>query len=62
MNWISVEERLPDKKEYFYLVYYANCCISKALFSNNRFYGVEDGWADEHPSHWMPLPKPPEDK
>lgn len=58
-NWISVEERLPE--------------VNVACLVYNKYYGPMVGWRvdgerfripgsrfPDHPTHWMPLPDPPE--
>lgn len=66
MEWISVEDRLPDSKGQWVLVYAdgAMACLG---------YDSRRGFADwilsaalnvciEGVTHWMPLPEPPEDE
>jgi len=58
MDWISVEDRLPEKGDYSVLIAYDNgsvedgkaCCVIQMAH-------VEDKWPCA--THWMPLPKPP---
>lgn len=69
-EWISVKERLPSVKKDV-LMYYAssdNMAVG-FLFETDedmtfwRAY-TDAGWTtdcDESPSHWMPLPEPPEE-
>lgn len=54
-EWISVEERLPEKGGY-YLTVVENCervCYSRLVLDKFGHDGV---------THWMPLPEPPKPK
>lgn len=59
INWVALEEKLPSTEGNFYLAWYDNCCISKAVWHGGSFTAVEQGWEDETPTHWAELPKPP---
>jgi len=62
MEWISVDERLPEDNGYINSVLFYSGCIRYGYLDT-------DGWRDEtddrfspHVSgvtHWMPLPAPP---
>ena len=62
MEWISVKDRLPEKKDEYYLF--------GGYTSDNKWESRSEHWAtkDEHNkklislvgyTHWMPLPEPP---
>ena len=58
--WISVKDRLPEDEEEVLIyevgeMYIATYTI-KLFFTDFN----EDNVAIHHPSHWMPLPEPPE--
>lgn len=60
-EWISVEERLPEKHEEVYLVYRknGNIHLSAHYSEDNRYWSYSDV------TYWMPiteLPKPPKPK
>lgn len=64
MNWISVEERLPERVEAV-LVYADGPRHNEGVYLS-RYCGVEEGWwvygfptVAPHVTHWMPLPDPP---
>lgn len=68
-RWIPVEERLPEKNKYV-LVRYANNDMAVAcVFDRDEHMTfwramTDEGWCadcDVEPTHWMPLPKPPEE-
>lgn len=60
MDWISVKDRLPDRKEDVYL-----CCIGSLAFPGTqyirilKFYGDGTWGHGGNVTHWMPLPEPP---
>jgi hypothetical protein len=66
MEWISIEERLPNKSD-DYLVYYEKTYLPMSFsakwrnicsFIEGKWLTDEDG--SEVISHWMPLPEPPD--
>lgn len=54
-KWISVNERLP-KEQGLYLCWKLNPLLSGPVVDYWNGYT----WLDYEPSHWMPLPPPPE--
>lgn len=69
-KWIPVTERMPDMKDYDYVLGIVNGSDINVRFENAVemvSYDPGSGWfMDDYPnaqisvSHWMPLPEPPE--
>ena len=61
MNWISVEDRLPEETGY-YLIF---CHAGEKMFPKQKIdYFIENkqGWLhSSNITHWMPLPAPPKE-
>ena len=61
-EWISVKDRLPEKKNEAYL-----CSLDSCLFPGSQYISIRafcgDGeWdANGTVTHWMPLPEPPKE-
>ena len=61
-EWISVKDRLPDKKHEAYL-----CSLDSCLFPGSQYIGIHtfcDNWewdVSGTVTHWMPLPEPPKE-
>ena len=53
-EWISVDERLPEKLQRVLINYNGNVCISW-LNANSTWF---ECWNNQV-THWMPLPEPP---
>ena len=71
MEWISVEDRLPDDDGSHFDVWVDGDRIPDALYDNDKqaflnYVSDNDGYFEwreiENVTHWMPLPEPPESK
>lgn len=77
MEWISVEDRLPNEKKWEgqEVAILVNGSVHVALvmdpwsvyISDGRFlFSSGQGWVSDSrfakPTHWMPLPEPPKEK
>ena len=65
-QWISVEERLPDEEQHV-LAYWPATASDDEPWISVAWVFEGDKWQDlevelKSPSHWMPLPEPPEVK
>lgn len=59
MEWISVDERLPDMGEYVLAV---SPHSHELLIVRRNRHGYVDYKIDYHEiTHWMPLPEPPKE-
>ena len=63
-DWISVEDRLPEKNGVD-LAYYDRTCVSSVYYEKGR---AQSEWTDDYEgycdfdvTHWMPLPEPPKE-
>ena len=72
MNWIKIEDRLPDEVEFkknygWFLVWLEDCtrCYVERfdkydkLLGNGFDHGWKKDWIGKYITHWMPLPKSP---
>lgn len=68
-EWISVKDRLPEPGEdvllYFGNNHGNNMTVGGKYNLDESWYSITDGEfytdCDTTPSHWMPLPEPPEE-
>ena len=71
-EWISVDDRLPDNKEYDWVLaqvvedngFMHIPTVMEYRQSKNDWFEETYGWLSEHNglftvTHWMPLPEPP---
>ena len=60
MEWISVEDRLPDDMVEVLVIADGNMAIA---FHRKGTWSSEDAWLlyDHDITHWQPLPPPPVD-
>ena len=58
-KWISVEERLPDDREYV-IVAERRGEVSEAFYCSGGFTLMYDEDEVALVTHWMPMPEPPE--
>lgn len=61
-NWISVNDRFPDKYGR-YLVYEPEIGVYIAFvcLCNGKYFWLKTSLEERKVTHWMELPKPPED-
>ena len=63
-EWISVEERLPEKGQHVLCLYpqkdYGSKCVVDYAETADGFFAEQ--YLFGRPSHWMPLPEPPKMK
>lgn len=59
-QWISVKERLPESWVHVLIYQFPTTWVSGYCHERKRWGYYESG-EPCHPTHWMPLPKPPED-
>lgn len=61
MDWISVEDRLPEDSDWLEVIVNAGDCVTCCWYNPD-----DDEWLldpervfDGEVTHWMPLPEPP---
>lgn len=62
MEWISVEDRLPDGIGFFFcIVVKENSVVLEGMFNTKtkRFQNRDFSEFNHNITHWMPLPEPP---
>lgn len=64
MEWIKVEDRLPEEEQELLMTY--NGLVMEGIFSGGKFcYPERDPWEREEEqegiTHWMPMILPPND-
>ncbi len=67
-EWIKCSDRLPDDDTevlvcYWFHMEFPSACYDLCTFveTDNKFISFRQGEHIECVTHWMPLPKPPED-
>ena len=67
-EWISVEERLPEKSGYYLICQKSSLWCEEIIqtarwnISSQRFRGAQAGCFMDNVTHWMPLPEAPKMK
>ena len=59
MNWISVQERLPEKSEEEYIVCNSARIVTTMDFVAGKWYSDILNEFVDNVTHWMFLPEPP---
>lgn len=61
-EWISVKDRLPEKRCETYLCSLDSCLFPGSQYVDIRIFGNDGKWRNGTVTHWMPLPKPPKEE
>ena len=63
-EWVSVEDRFPEKSGRYLCRYRQNIDGKFAYCTDFGSYNFDDegGWFVGEVTHWMPLPKPPKEE
>lgn len=59
MKWISVKD-IPSREDGYLLYGHEGITVGAYNHKNKCFYSYDDRY-DSEITHWMPLPKPPEE-
>ena len=69
-EWISVKDRLPEKKDYVYWrtddLFYVLCYVKSTgkmdlAFKDGKYWQDRHGNRLRYVTHWMSLPEPPKE-
>jgi len=63
MKWIKIKDKIPPSGKNVILFdgKHVFCGYWTYDMEENICWGNEDGWYENDATHWMELPKPPED-
>ena len=61
MEWISVEERLPEKGRYHIMVWSQKSKVAAIILVATLLVNVKWNSTGRNYTHWMPLPPAPEE-
>ncbi len=60
IQWVSVEDRLPNKKGTYLVSFGLNGNVATRMFKSGYWWGgIRPHSKNDCVSHWMPLPDPP---
>lgn len=59
-EWISVKERLPEEGEQVLLLWKHLDHMENGQLDEGQYILFDGESMSSHPTHWMPLPEPPE--
>lgn len=61
-EWISVKDRLPEKRCEAYLCSLDSCLFPGGQYVDIRVFGNDGKWRNGTVTHWMPLPELPKEE